>query len=480
MTTDLDNAFAALRCELGIAEAFPPEVERAAADAAARGPRGERVDRRGLPFLTIDPPGARDLDQALCLLPRGRGARLYYAIADVDAFVDPGDPVDREAWRRGVTFYAPDRVVPLYPSVLSEEAASLRPGVVRPAVVFVVDLDPRAEPVALRLERAWVESRAQLSFGEALAWVRNPPAQADPALVGVLRLLQRVGEERRQRELERGGASLTLRDQHVQARAAATLGDEVVFEEPNEVERWNEQISLLAGHVAARRMLAAGVGLLRVQPPPSREALAKARRLARSLGLPWPRGWSYAQFLHHLDPRHPKATALVWQLRHWWPPARYVAFVGRPPRQPLHAALAMPYAHVTAPLRRLADRYVHRLLLALEVGRRPEAALLRALRRLPRVMEAAQHRERTLERRIVDLAEAWMVRDRVGEVFPAVVLECRPDAVELEIVDPPIRAEAPPPDGVVPRPGTRVRARLVRVDTLRGRLEFAIERSTEG
>lgn len=474
------SALAALRRELGIPDAFPPDVEAAAAEAARRGPEGERVDRRGLPFLTIDPPEARDLDQALCLLPMGAGVRLHYAIADVDAFVRPGDPLDREAWRRGVTYYAPDRTVPLYPPQLSEDAASLRPGAVRPAIVFVVDLDARAEPVDARVERAWVMSRAQLSFGEALAWLQRPPAGVDPALLGVLALLRRVGEARRERQRERGGASLPLRSQHVQRRAAAALGFEVVFEEPNEVERWNEQISLLVGHVAARWMLSAGIGLLRVQPPPPRGTVAKARRLARALGLAWARGESYAAFLDRLDPRDPKVAAFVWQVRRWWPPARYRAFEGHPRHGIEHAALAMPYAHVTAPLRRLADRYVHRLLLTLAAGRTPPPSLRGALRRLPRVMAAAQHRARVLEQRVVDLAEAWSVRDRIGAVVPGVVLDRHGDVVEIEILDPPIRTEAPVPDGTVPRPGTRVAVRLRRVNLERGRVDVELALGGEG
>lgn len=84
-------------------------------------------DLRALPFLTLDPAGSRDLDQALAIEPTHDGAIVHYAIADVAAFVEPGGAVDAEARRRGQTMYASDGRIPLHPTALSEDAASLLP-----------------------------------------------------------------------------------------------------------------------------------------------------------------------------------------------------------------------------------------------------------------------------------------------------------------------------------------------------------------
>src|SRR5688572_19677877 len=105
-------AFDAIREEAEVPAAFPPEVEAEAEAAAAREPAAARVE---LPFVTIDPPGSRDLDQALHIERRGDGHRVSYAIADVGHFVEPGGALDREAHERAVTVYAPDRKVPLHP-----------------------------------------------------------------------------------------------------------------------------------------------------------------------------------------------------------------------------------------------------------------------------------------------------------------------------------------------------------------------------
>src|SRR5918995_314104 len=133
---------------------------------------GERRDARDVEFVTIDPPGSRDLDQALHLSPRdaaGGGWRVRYAIADVAAFVTPGGALDAAVWDRGFTYYLPDGRAPLHPAVLGEDAGSLLPDRDRPAVLWTVDLDASGAVVASTVERAVVRSRAQLTYEEVQA-----------------------------------------------------------------------------------------------------------------------------------------------------------------------------------------------------------------------------------------------------------------------------------------------------------------------
>ena len=116
---------------------FPAEV-RAEAEASARSPRLPDLDRTDLPFVTIDPETARDLDQALHIERDGDGYVVHYAIADVAAFVTPGGAVDAEAHRRGETLYGLDAKVPLHPKAISEAAASLLPDGPRPALLWTI------------------------------------------------------------------------------------------------------------------------------------------------------------------------------------------------------------------------------------------------------------------------------------------------------------------------------------------------------
>src|SRR3954469_9311315 len=142
---ELAEGLAAIRASAEVPAGFPAEVEGGAEKAAA-GPRLPDLDRTDLELITIDPAGSRDLDQALHIARGASGEFVVsYAIADLAAFVRAGDPVDREAHRRGTTLYAPDCRTPLHPEVLSEGAASLLPNEVRPALLWTITLDHRGQ-----------------------------------------------------------------------------------------------------------------------------------------------------------------------------------------------------------------------------------------------------------------------------------------------------------------------------------------------
>src|SRR3954465_6306803 len=163
---DVPAAFEAIRQEAGVPDGFPPPA-MAEAEASARRPRqGERVD---IPFVTIDPPGSRDLDQALHIERLGDGHRIHYAIADVGAFVGAGGAIDGESHARGVTVYAPDRKAPLHPPVLSENAASLLAGEWRPAVVGTIALAAAGAPAWPHVARGTVRSTAQHTYADVPA-----------------------------------------------------------------------------------------------------------------------------------------------------------------------------------------------------------------------------------------------------------------------------------------------------------------------
>jgi exoribonuclease R len=126
--------FAALRADLQVPGDFPATVLAEAARAAQQAALPDH-DRTDIPFVTVDPAGSKDLDQAVHLAHDGGGYLVSYAIADVASFVRPGSELDAESHRRGETLYFPDARVPLHPTVLSEGAASLLPGQLRPAVL---------------------------------------------------------------------------------------------------------------------------------------------------------------------------------------------------------------------------------------------------------------------------------------------------------------------------------------------------------
>ena len=215
LPAELAEGLAAIRSSLEVPDAFPAEVQAAAEQAAAR-PRLPELDRTDIELITIDPEGSRDLDQALHITREGDGYRVSYAIADVAAFVSAGDPVDLEAHRRGMTLYAPDHRTPLHPPVLSEDAASLLPDQIRPALLWTIQLNSRGKMTAAEVERALVRSRAQLSYVDAQAEIDGGSPRETLALLAL------VGPWREQREADRGGASLQIPEQEVVHEPADT------------------------------------------------------------------------------------------------------------------------------------------------------------------------------------------------------------------------------------------------------------------
>ncbi len=459
----LAQRFAAIRAEQGVPVEFPPEVLAEAGAAAASADLPGR-DETSVPFLTIDPPGSMDLDQALHIERDGEGYRVRYAIADVPAFVRPGGAVDLEARRRGQTIYAPDQRTPLHPPELSEGAASLLPGEVRPAYVWDMRLASDGEGTAVEVYRALVRSHERHDYREVQDAVDS--GGADERLV----LLQEVGERRIALERSRGGASLPMPEQEVTEDERGHY--RLHFRPPVPAEDWNAQISLMTGMAAAEMMLKGGLGILRTMPSPEPEAVARFRREAQALGVAWREAQPYGEFLRSLDRNNPRHLGLIHEATALFRGAGYTPFDGEAPTQPAHAAVAAPYAHVTAPLRRLVDRFGLVVCEALCRGEVVPDWVRQALPALPEAMQASDRVAGAVERACADAVEAAVLEDRVGEVFEAVVVDERNrSGVVLQVQDPAVLAAA---DGSAPL-GRKVQARLVAAEIRTGTVHFELE-----
>ena len=409
--TSLGAALRGLRTELDLPDGFPPDVlaeaDRAAGDPAVRA----HEDATDLPFLTIDPPGSTDLDQAMHLERRRHGYRVHYAIADVAAFVRPGGALDAEG-----------------------------------AVVTT------------SVRRALVRSRARLDYAGVQRQIDTGTAEES------LALLRDVGRLRQEQETARGGISLDVPEQEIVERHG-TYG--LAYRAPLPTEAWNAQISLLTGMAAAHLMAETGTGILRTLPVAPDGAVARLRRSAEALRIDWPHHVPYARLVRSLDPRRGDHAAFLQECTTLLRGAGYTVFEhGELPVPAVHAAVADLYTHCTAPLRRLVDRYAAELCLAADADRNPPEWVLSALPGLPKEMAGGTARANTVERECVDLVEAALLKDRVGEVFDGYVVDVKdqePTVGTVHVVDPAVVARIDGGDTKLPL-GERLRVRLDRAD----------------
>ncbi|MCU1517983.1 MAG: ribonuclease [Pseudarthrobacter sp.] len=409
----LEEALSALRTELELPGAYPEEAVRDA-EAAVAAQELPEADLTHVDFVTIDPASSTDLDQALYIERAGSGYRVLYAIADVPSFVVPGGALDAETRRRGQTFYAPDGRIPLHPEVISEQAGSLLADQLCAAFVWDFQLDAAAGVTSVAVQRARVRSRAKLSYKGAQA------ALDDGTAPPVLKLLKEVGLKRVDLERERGGASLNMPEQEIVQLPDG--GYRIAAAPQLPVEDWNAQISLMTGMAAANLMLDGKVGILRTMPAPDERSLRHFRLQTEVLGKAWDGEISYGEYLRSLDPTSPRQLAILHSAGMLFRGASYTAFDGSVPDDAVQSAIGASYAHTTAPLRRLVDRFVLVICEALSNGRPVPGWAREALPSLPVIMAGSDQLAARMERLALDTVEAALLVNHVGQEFDAIVI----------------------------------------------------------
>jgi len=443
-----------IRRRFDVPAGFPAEVMAEADRVTSSPPIADatgRVDRTDVDFVTLDPVGSTDLDQAFTIELAGSDLILRYAIADVGAFVQPGGAIDAEAWRRGVTLYLPDGRAGLHPPQLAEGAASLLADVDRPAVVFVVRVDSDGAVHLEGAERAVVRSRAQLAY-----------ATVEPAQ------LPREFEEFARRieagEAARGADRIDMPEQEV-VRHDGSFS--LRFRPLLAVERQGAAMSLATNMAVADALLAAGTGLFRTMPAVDERGERRLRLTAQAFGLDWPKDVPLARFEPTLDRGDARTAAFQFAVRRASGKASYEPF--RAGVVPWHAAVAATYSHATAPLRRLADRFVVEAAVSVAAGRPVEPWVAEAFEMVPAVMDAATSRASQIDRAALDLAEAVVLAGREGELFDAVVTDEDDRGARIQLLDPAVVARV---DARRVDPGDEIRVRLVLADPATGRVEF--------
>ena len=447
----LAAGLAAIRVDYQVPPDFLPEV-LAAAEAAIRRPLTDHVDRTATRFVTLDPATSTDLDQAFAIERAGSDVLLQYAIADVAWFVRDGDAIDAEAWRRGETIYLPDGKASLYPPSLCEGAASLLPDGDRPAVIFTVRVAPDGKAALDGVERAVIRSVAKLAY---------ETVRPDDLPDGFAELARRIEAA----EDGRGAARVDPPEQELARGDDGRL--RLAFRPRTAAEDDNAGLSLATNLAVAAALQAHHTGLFRVMAPPERVAVERLRHTARTFGFDWPGAESLEQFSRTLRSDDARGAAMMLAIRRAGDGASYAPY--RAGVTPWHAAMAATYAQATAPLRRLADRYVVMAALAIANGQAVPDTVAAAFDRLPAVMARADARAGQVDRAVIDLAETVLLSDHVGEVFAATVIDADDRGGHVQLADQPVIVRIKSA-GLVP--GERLDVQLIAANVARRTTQF--------
>ena len=397
----------------------------AEADAAEPATLNGREDWRDRPLLTIDPPDAKDHDDAVMAEadpdPANPGGFiLTVAIADVAAYVRAGSSLDREALERGNSVYFPDRVVPMLPERISNDLCSLREGEDRPALAVRMVISADGEKRRHGFHRVMMRSRAKLAYAQAQAAIDGQPdATTGPLLETALRSLWAAYAALRAARDRRGPLALDLPERKVLLSPDGAV-DRVIVPERLDAHRLIEEFMIQANVAAAETLEQAKQPLIyRVHDEPALEKMRALGEVLASVGIKLPKEGALRPALFN------RILATVAETEH---SVFLNEVILRSQAQAVYAAENLGhfglnlrrYAHFTSPIRRYADLIVHRALIT--AGRLgPDglgsAVSLGELAQIGEQISAAERRAMAAERETIDRLIAHHLADQIGASF---------------------------------------------------------------
>lgn len=407
-----------------IPQAFSPSALREAEDAKPAILKG-REDWREVPLVTIDPPDAKDHDDAVHAAPdddpnNKGGYIVHVAIADVAFYVRPGSALDRDALTRGNSVYFPDRVVPMLPERISNDLCSLVPGEPRGALAVRMVIGHDGRKRSHSFHRVLMRSAAKLNYAQAQAAIDGRPDDTTgPLLEPILKPLYAAYAMVKLARDERDPLDLDLPERKILLKSDGTV-DRVVVPERLDAHKLIEEFMILANVAAAEMLEKKALPLIyRVHDEPSQEKVHNLQEFLKTLDLPFAKSGALrpalfnrvlAQVKGHDSEPLVNEVVLRSQAQAEYASENYGHF-GLNLRR---------YAHFTSPIRRYADLIVHRALiraLGLGEGALPETETLETLAEVAAQISVTERRAMKAERETADRLIAHFLADRIGATF---------------------------------------------------------------
>jgi ribonuclease R len=407
-----------------IPQAFSPSALREAEAAEPATLKG-REDWRDLPLVTIDPPDAKDHDDAVHAAPdddpnNKGGYIVHVAIADVAFYVRPGSALDRDALTRGNSVYFPDRVVPMLPERISNDLCSLVPGQPRGALAVRMVIGADGRKRSHSFHRVLMRSAAKLHYAQAQAAIDGRPDDTTgPLLEPILKPLYAAYAQVKLARDERDPLDLDLPERKILLKPDGSV-DRVIVPERLDAHRLIEEFMILANVAAAEMLEKKALPLIyRVHDEPSQEKVHNLQEFLKTLDLSFAKSGALRPSLFNRvlgqvrgEDYEPLVNEVVLRSQ---AQAEYSA------ENYGHFGLNLRrYAHFTSPIRRYADLIVHRALiraLGLGEGALPETETLENLSEVAAQISVTERRAMKAERETSDRLIAHFLADRIGATF---------------------------------------------------------------
>jgi ribonuclease R len=404
--------------------AFSPVALREADEARTADLKG-REDWRDVPLVTIDPPDAKDHDDAVHAEPDSDpdnkgGFIVHVAIADVAFYVRSGSALDRDALKRGNSVYFPDRVVPMLPERISNDLCSLVPNQPRGALAVRMVIGADGRKRSHSFHRVLMRSAAKLNYAQAQAAIDGRPDDVTgPLLDPILKPLYAAYAAAKQARDERNPLDLDIPERKILLKADGTV-DRVVVPERLDAHRLIEEFMILANVAAAEMLEKKSLPLIyRVHDEPTQEKVHALQEFLKTLDVPFAKGGALRPSLFNRvltlvagQDYEPLVNEVVLRSQ---AQAEYSA------ENYGHFGLNLRrYAHFTSPIRRYADLVVHRALiraLGLGEGALPDSETLETLSEVAAQISVTERRAMKAERETADRLIAHHLVDRIGASF---------------------------------------------------------------